>query len=464
MRVWCRPQWYLVALSMLSLALLLAPVAGVASGAPLLTQLSSDPYTNTNAQHQTEDEPAAFAFGSTIVTAFNVGRFTTAGTTNTGWAVSTDSGATWTHGFLSGITKYTGGIYDRVSNPSVAYDPLHGVWLIAVKATSSSGGPRAVLLSRSLDGGHTWSAPLNVAVAPKGEYYDKPWVSCDTTASSPYYGRCYATFDAYYDSERIKMSTSTDGGLTWSAPKNTADNATGLGGQPQVQPNGTVIVPFRRVSQELASFVSTDGGSTWGASVRISKFQYHTAAGQFRAQPPLPSAGIDGAGKVYVAWQDCRLRTNCSANDILLSTSSDGLHWSFPTRVPIDDVTSTADHFIPGLGVDRATSGATAHLGLSYYYYPVASCSLNTCQLDVGYIASTDGGQTWSVATQLAGPMHLTWLAYTPTGRMVGDYMSTVFAGGVAYPMFAVGRIPIGSTYQEAIYTVQTGLRLGRVS
>ena len=44
------------------------------------------------------------------------------------------------------------------------------------------------------------------------------------------------------------MSTSTDGGLTWGPPTPTADNVHGLGGQPVVQPNGRVVVPFEGLS------------------------------------------------------------------------------------------------------------------------------------------------------------------------------------------------------------------------
>ncbi|SEC40668.1 hypothetical protein SAMN05216489_00653 [Streptomyces sp. 3213] len=72
------------------------------------------------------------------------------------------------------------------------------------------------------------------------------------------------------------------------------------------------------------------------------------------------------------------------------------------TRVPIDATTSTVDHFIPGLAVDPATSGTTAHLALAYYYHPVANCTATTCQLDVGYVSSTNGGSTWTAPTQLA--------------------------------------------------------------
>ena len=94
-------------------------------------QLSSDPYTNSNSQHQTELEPASFSFGSTIVTAFQAGRFVDAASSNIGWATSQDNGATWKNGFLPGTTQFAGGPYTRVSDPSIAYDSAHKTWIIS---------------------------------------------------------------------------------------------------------------------------------------------------------------------------------------------------------------------------------------------------------------------------------------------------------------------------------------------
>src|SRR6185369_8844065 len=120
---------------------------------------------------------------------------------------------------------------------------------------------------------------------------------------------------------------------------------------------------------------------------------------------------------------------------------------------------STVDHFIPGLAVDRATSGSSAHLGLTYYFYPNSSCSASTCQLDVGFISSTNAGSTWSTPTQLTGPMTLSWLANTTQGRMVGDYISTSFdANGLAHGAFAVATAPTGGTFHENIATPASGL------
>jgi hypothetical protein len=123
-----------------------------------------------------------------------------------------------------------------------------------------------------------------------------------------------------------------------------------------------------------------------------------------------------------------------------MSTSTDGVTWSAVTRIPIDPVNSTVDHFIPGIGVDKGTQGNSAHLGLTYYYYPVASCNSNTCQLTLGYVQSTDGGANWTAPVQIQGPFTNTWLPNTNQGYMVGDYISTSFSGGRAYPVVIVAR------------------------
>jgi hypothetical protein len=67
---------------------------------------------------------------------------------------------------------------------------------------------------------------------------------CDNTPMSPFYGNCYTQFDDFGNHDRIKISTSTDGGLTWGAAMNTANNAASLGGQPVVQPNCATATPY----------------------------------------------------------------------------------------------------------------------------------------------------------------------------------------------------------------------------
>jgi BNR repeat-like domain len=436
-------------------------LTSLASASQTLLQISSDPYTNTTSQHKTEVEPDTFAVGSTIVSAFQVGRFFNGGASNIGFATSTNGGKSWTSGFLPGTTVNAtpAGPYPRASDPVVAYDTKHGVWLISYLGIVTPSGPVDVLVSRSTDG-LTWGNP--VVVNNDGDFNDKNWTACDNSASSPFYGNCYTEFDDNTQGDLILMSTSSDGGLTWGAPLTTANNAHGIGGQPLVQPNGTVIVPINGFAGLpnflMLAFTSSDGGASWSKTNMIARIGFHHAAGGIRDSIPLPSAEMDASGKVYAVWQDCHFEPTCNASDLVLSTSTDGKSWSKLTRIPLDPRGSGVDHFIPGLAVDPTTSGSSARLVLTFYYYPNAACTSSTCQLDVGYSTSSDGGATWTPTTQLAGPMSLSWLPNTTQGTMVGDYISTSFSGAPAYPAFAFANAPSGGVFDEATYTVKGGL------
>ena len=427
-----------------------------------LNKISTDPFTNTSSQHATEVEPDTFSFGSTIVSAFQQGRFNTGGgCSDIGWATSLDGGVTWQHGSLPGLTKIEGsGPFDRISDPAVAFDASHGVWMIASLPLSTTGSalpPMAI--SRSFDG-ITWNKPVRVSsrTFPKP---DKTWVACDNNTGSPFFGHCYAEWDDNGSGDVIWLSTSTDGGLTWSAPVQPAGGPIGLGGQPVIKPNGGVIVPG--ADAFLSSFISyrsVNGGTSWSAAATIASPITHVNAGGLR-DLNLPSSAIDSKGLVYVAWHDCRFRSGCTSNDIVLSTSRDGQTWSPPHRVPIDATTSTVDHFIPGLEIEAGTGGATAHIGLSYYFYPQSNCTPSTCQLMEGYISSPDGGRTWTAPTTLAGPIQLSWIANTDQGLMVGDYQSLSFVSGQAHPAFASAAAKTGSTFHEDMFSPVSGLTDG---
>jgi hypothetical protein len=414
-------------------------------------RISTDPYTNPDSQHATQVEPDTFAFGATVVSAFQTGRFFDGGASNVGWATSQDRGKTWVKGFLPSTTVNSTppGPYDRLSDPTVAYDAKHQVWLISTLGIDNGSG-KAVLVSRSTDGGLTWGAP--VAVSTTTGFYDKNWIACDNTQTSPHYGNCYTTWDDVNLGDRLLNSTSTDGGLTWGAKKTTANSGTGLGGQPLAQPGGKVIVPaLSAFADRIIAYNSTDGGNSWSSTITVATISEHGVAGDLRTLP-LPSAEVDGAGKVYAVWQDCRFRSGCSSNDIVMSTSTNGTTWTSPVRIPIDSTSSGVDHFIPGLAVDKKSSGSTARLALTYYFYPNASCTQSTCQLSVGFVSSIDGGASWSAPLTLAGPMKLTDLADTSQGVMVGDYISTSFAGAKAVPVFAVAKPKSGGVFDEAMY------------
>jgi hypothetical protein len=430
-------------------ALLVSAVAILMLAVPVTAaspvQIATDPFTQATCaassitNHQANVEPDSFSNGSTIVTTYQVGRVFDGGGCAIGFATSTNNGASWTSGLLPGLTKYTGGgLFDRATDAAVAYDAQDNVWMISSLVLEEAGGVQGVAIytSRSTDGGFTWGTPVltnSTSVSP-----DKNWIVCDNTATSPFYGNCYTEWDDNGLGNRMEMSTSTDGGLTW-GPAAT-NNAGIIGGQPVVAPNGTVIVPTANANETaIGAYNSTNGGATWSAVTTIATIKHHRVAGGLR-EGPLPSAEIDGSGVVYVAWTDCRFIRACKANDIVFSksTNATGTAWSAVTRIPIDGTGTGIDHFIPGLAVNKATSGASAQLGLTYYFYPKKST-----QLSVGFTSSANGGSTWSNPQTIVSGMSSTWAATTSQGRMVGDYISTSFGSdNLARGVFGAANTP----------------------
>lgn len=221
----------------------------------------------------------------------------------------------------------------------------------------------------------TWGGAVVVAAASASEFLDKNWVTCDGSVRSLYYGRCYVEFDDG-NSGLVYMSTSANAGLSWGTRLQPADRSTGIGGQPLVPPDGTVVVPIADANvASILAFRSGKGGASRCNTVSVAPITAHTVAGTMRVVS-MPSAAVDRAGRVYVVWQDCRFERGCDANDLVMSTSSDGVAWSAVARIPIDPVSSGVDHFVPGLAADAGTSGATAQLVLTFYYFPKAQRTL----------------------------------------------------------------------------------------
>jgi hypothetical protein len=466
-RAWKAWRGALLIAAALAVALFTTALARAAQ--PGVTQISSDPYTPANAprgEHATEVEPDTFAWGSTVVSAYQVGRVFNGGATDIGFSTSQTGGVSWTHGFLPGTSQEAAspGPFFSVSDPSVAYDARDGAWIVSwLGAHFSGGGIVDVMVSRSTDGGLTWGAPI--VVAANNVFYDKNWTACDNTPSSPFYGNCYTEFDNASAGDLELMSTSSDGGVTWGAPTPTADNIHGLGGQPVVQPNGRVVVPFEGLSgtSGIRAFSSDDGGATWNASVRISTRSSHGVPGVRTSA--LPTAEINRNGVVYVAWQDNRFEPGGTANDIVLSNSADGTNWSAVTRIPIDPVGSGIDHFIPGLAVDRNSAGMHTLLALTYYREQPAGCVGTTCEIQVGFTSSLDNGEDWSAPQLLSDPMQLGWLAPTTQGVMVGDYISTSFLAGQQRVVgaFAIGFPPSGGLFDEPMFAGLENVRGGTI-
>jgi BNR repeat-like domain/RTX calcium-binding nonapeptide repeat (4 copies) len=411
-------------------------------------RISRDPYGNDGAMHATEAEPDSFSWGSTAVATFQVGRFSSGGARNIGFAVSTDAGRHWRNGLLPGLTVASRpiGPFSRASDPSVAYDALHGVWLIATLGFSDS--ESALRVSSSADGLH-WTAPFTAARKPSGNegiQFDKEWIACDNGASSPYRGHCYLS---YSDIENVRLATqtSTDGGRTWSRAASSPDNAgrRGIQGpaapapQPLALPNGVVVVPL--YDDELAVVRSTDGGASFSPETPIAPSQFSTSAVR---SGPLPSAEVGADGTAMMAWPDCGFRPGCFGNDLLFSKTTDGLTWTTPTKIPLGE----GNHVIVGLGADPIRPGRVA---ITYY-------TDSRQRLDVQLVWSRDGGTTWSRPVLLSPErMPYSRIAFSG-GAMVGDYISTSFAGERAVAVFTLAQSKVRGRLRQATYAASVAV------
>ena len=454
-------------LALLCAAVLAAP--GWGAGAPV-QRISIDRFTNPDSQHETQVEPDSFAYGSTIVSAFQVGRYyASGGASGIGFATSKDGGQTWTEGVLPLLTvnNVPAGRYQRATDPSVAYDEALGVWLVSSLVLSPPCVPdcrSGIVVSRSTDG-LTWSAPVTIVPQAASFQHDKNWTTCDNWPGSPFRGRCYTSYSDFSDgSRRILTTRSLDGGRTWSGPVASPDpDANGLGAIPISRPDGSLVVTFLAGDAEdrIGAIRSTDGGATFGGIVVVAPALAKRFLPEDRVmrRRPLPSVEIDAAGTIYAAWADCSFRAGCSSEDVVLSRSLDGITWTAPARVPIDGVDSGADHFIPSLAVDPSTAGSTTRLAITYYYFPVAACSVATCQLRAGFIASKTAGASWEAPLELSpAPMAISSIPDTTQGRMVGDYVATSFApGGVAVPLLPLAQ-PRDSSFRLAMHAARIPL------
>jgi hypothetical protein len=112
--------------------------------------------------------------------------------------------------------------------------------------------------------------------------------------------------------------------------------------------------------------------------------------------------------------------------------------------------------FVPGLAARPSTSGPRAQLVVAAYAAGRAYGCQYCATIDAFAITSQDGGRTWSVPRRLnAEPMQVLWLADTGPGRMLGDYISTSFAGGSPLAVVSLAARPELDEYRQAIFATR---------
>src|SRR5262249_35512961 len=182
--------------------------------------------------------------------------------------VTHDGGLTWTRPAPpqfsrgAGGTPANGGDYDRASDPWVTFSPNGHAYQISLSVNLFQNFVTAVLVSKSTDGGNTWSEPTTLIRDTDPRFFnDKESITADSTDTRFPYAvwdrinappgdvRRFEVGNLEHKRDRgftgpTLFSRTTDGGQTWEPPRiiyNPGGNNQTLGNQIVVLPNGTLV-------------------------------------------------------------------------------------------------------------------------------------------------------------------------------------------------------------------------------
>jgi len=322
--------------------------------------------------------------------------------------------------------------YDRNGHAILCFIALDGAG--PFKYWGHNPKRNAVLIRRSLDGGKTWEArPIPViehAEAPGIPFEDKPYIVADNQPKSPYAGNLYVGWSNDGMAEAlIVLSRSTDGGVTWSVPVRLSDhaglprddNGTVEGFDGVVTPDGSLHVVWSDTNH-VAYAVSRDGGKTFSRNRSIAD----TGPSHFAVLNAAESNGYPQIGmftsehgappRLYVAWSDYR---NGDVDVFCIFSMDGGRKWSAPVRVNSDPLHNGADQLWQWLAVDPI-SGA-----VNVMFYDRRRDPANR-SMDVVLARSTDGGRTFR-------DYMLSDHSFDPQGGAIGEYTSLTAFGGHVY-------------------------------
>ncbi|HEY4575298.1 MAG TPA: sialidase family protein [Thermoanaerobaculia bacterium] len=409
------------------------------------------------AQAETETEPF-FAIDPEnpkhLLAVYQEDRFPDEGCRNLTSAASFNGGATWQESLLPHLTVAAGGPYERTSDPWVAFGTGGRAYFVSL-GFNETNLQNGVYLSSSDDGGLSWSDPVAVH-SGTSTFDDKEAVVVDNRDDSPYKGRVYVGWDSITSSRQQPelITYSDDGGHTFQAPVTLTSQGASLGIIPLVGPGGivhAVWLNYQGQAPFLLASHSTDGGRTWSAPVRISTVDAFGVDGS-RTGAGLPSVAIDGRnGTLYVVWEDERFTPD--TDQAVLSRSTDGGQtWSAPQRV--SDGPGDAANFTPAVAVTPE-----GWVGVSYY-----SLRNNPARVLVDeYLSvSRTGGQTFAKGQRLTASSWDLRFAATSDGFFLGDYQGLATSAKTFYPLwigtFSVSRLDPPARQPDA-YTRAIKLR-----
>lgn len=345
------------------------------------------------------------------------------------------------------------------SDPSLAFDTRGNVFYSYIVVYFGNGNginATSMAVARSTDGGATYPSVTFFSLEGGSNHFnDKPMITADTNASSPFRDNVYVAWDAAAGGSvggGIRVGTSTDHGASFNVTR--ADDPSGpgrsIGASPAVGPNGDLYVAWNDyIANAIVFNRSNDAGNTWGTPVTISTkslpFDIGIPAESFRRALVYPVLDTDRSsgphrGRLYCSWMD---QTSAGTTDIYLSYSDDrGAHWS-PRQTVADQLSILVDRFFPWISIDPVNGDVNIS-----FYDTRNDTTGSRYMTDIYLTKSTNGGSTFSspntrVSTvssnehDCGGVFPCQGINY---GNQYGDYAGLVSFGGVSYPVWTDSR------------------------
>jgi hypothetical protein len=456
----------------------------VSNLSPLAGCLGDQPASGTNFLNSEVEPWIAVDRSDTdnMVAAWQQDRWNNGGARGLVSAFSTDGGASWTinpvtkSSVCTGGTAANGGNYERASDPWVDVSPNGDMYLMSLSVDTNPGGfgtyPNAMLVSKSTDGGATWSDPITLRRDTNPNVLnDKNSLTADPRDSDFVYavwdrlqlpsGRGGAVLPqpAFENAIGYRGPTwfarTTDGGASWEPARAIFDPGTinqTIGNQIVVQPDGDLYDFFDLIHGarnappgsrgfSIAFIRSTDRGETWTRTARI--IDQHVIASvvdpdtgrPHRTGDVLPDVAVDpNNGTLYAVWQDGRF-TGRAAIAFTMSTDG-GATWT-----PTIKVNRT-----PGLGnlndqaftasVDVADDGTVA---VTYYDFRsnTAGGGTDTDHWLVHCHSGCSNAANWQ-ENHVSGPFD-SRQAPVARGFFLGDYVGLDNIGTAFTPFWIEG-------------------------
>ncbi len=410
------------------------------------TRLGDDPAELPAASRQ-QAEPhvfRSFTNPEIILATFQEGRRSDGGAASCGYALSQDNGYTWRRALIPNLTQVNGGAYFRATDPVAAIDLPGRMYLNTLNARTEDFGLADITVSRSDDGGSTWTDPLLVFAAPSAQVFpDKNWMTVNDIDLTPTTGRIAVTFTTFTSDaggnqtgNNLRAAISDDQGETWSeASFITPTGSSNQGTQPLFLPDGSLGVAYVTFTNQALAFRvefkrSADGGITWPTDpLVIGEVTQRYDDPDTRDGSFLISAAVAReTGALFVTWTTSI--SGVPALQMARSTDS-GSTWSPPAIV----FSPTDGSSVFNSTVSSSSDGSVVTVS----WMDTRNTPPEGSHVDMYAATSVDGGQTWSESFRLSDRTTDVRLAQnTSRGFMLGDYYGLAAAPSPDQSTFAV--------------------------